>query len=245
MARDHTGTIDPVVASALSHYQFETLHPFHDGNGRIGRLLIVLQLYAHGTLSEPTLTVSPWFEARRLEYYDRLLAVSCVGEWDQWVSFFAQGLEESAQTTRGQMLQLVEVQSTLKELIRASSLRADSAHALVDYAVANPSFTVRQVERDLALPTAAPMVWSRNWSTWESWQRPVKPIAADSFRPMSSTFSSRSDHGQAVRWLQPIHQPAAIPSTAVLCWGTDAKEALPDERKGSSDLRWSQGDSNP
>ena len=151
MARDHTGTIDPVVASALSHYQFETLHPFHDGNGRIGRLLIVLQLYAHGTLSEPTLTVSPWFEARRLEYYDRLLAVSCVGEWDQWVSFFAQGLEESAQTTRGQMLQLVEVQSTLKEPIRASSLRADSAHALVDYAVANPSFTVRQVERDLAL----------------------------------------------------------------------------------------------
>lgn len=97
------------------------------------------------------LTVSPWFEARRLEYYDRLLAVSCVGEWDQWVSFFAQGLEESAQTTRGQMLQLVEVQSTLKEPIRASSLRADSAHALVDYAVANPSFTVRQVERDLAL----------------------------------------------------------------------------------------------
>ncbi len=151
MARDHTGTIDPVVVSALSHYQFETLHPFHDGNGRIGRLLIVLQLYAHGTLSEPTLTVSPWFEARRLEYYDRLLAVSCVGEWDQWVSFFAQGLEESAQTTRGQMLQVVEVQSTLKETIRASSLRADSAHALVDYAVANPSFTVRQVERDLAL----------------------------------------------------------------------------------------------
>ncbi len=95
--------------------------------------------------------MSPWFEARRLEYYDRLLAVSCVGEWDQWVSFFAQGLEESAQTTRGQMLQLVEVQSTLKEPIRASSLRADSAHALVDYAVANPSFTVRQVERDLAL----------------------------------------------------------------------------------------------
>lgn len=84
-------------------------------------MLIVLQLYAHGTLSEPTLTVSPWFEARRIEYYDRLLAVSCAGEWDQWVSFFAQGLEESALTTRGQMLQLVAVQSNLKETVRAST----------------------------------------------------------------------------------------------------------------------------
>lgn len=151
MAADHKNTIDPVVVSALSHYQFETLHPFHDGNGRIGRLLIVLQLYAHGILSEPTLTVSPWFEARRAEYYDRLLAVSCAGEWDQWINFFAQGLEESAQSTRAQMLRLVAVQSELKETIRASPLRADKAHTLVDYAIAHPSFTVRQVQRDLEL----------------------------------------------------------------------------------------------
>jgi Fic family protein len=86
-----------------------------------------------------------------MEYYDRLLAVSCAGEWDSWVSFFAQGLQESAITTRGQMLRLVEVQAQLKDAIRASSLRADSAHALVDYAVAHPSFTVRQVQRDLSL----------------------------------------------------------------------------------------------
>lgn len=151
MSADHEGRIDPVVASALAHYQFEALHPFHDGNGRIGRLLIVLQLYLQGTLREPTLTVSPWFETRRTEYYDRLLAVSCEGSWDEWVSFFAQGLEESAQTTQAQMLRLVAVQSELKEAVRASSLRADSAHALVDYAVAHPSFTVRQVERDLGL----------------------------------------------------------------------------------------------
>lgn len=151
MGSDHRATIDPVVASALSHYQFETLHPFDDGNGRIGRLLIVLQLYANRTLSEPTLTVSPWFEERRHEYYDRLLAASCAGEWDPWVSFFAQGLEESAVTTRRQMLRLVQVQSELREAVRASRLRADSARALVDYAVAHPSFTVRQVQRDLEL----------------------------------------------------------------------------------------------
>ena len=97
---DHRATIDPVVGAALAHYQFETLHPFHDGNGRIGRLMIVIQLYAAGVLGEPTLTVSPWFEARRTEYYDRLFAVSTQGEWDNWVSFFAQGLEESAVRTR-------------------------------------------------------------------------------------------------------------------------------------------------
>ena len=151
MVRDHANVVDPVVAAALGHYQFETLHPFHDGNGRIGRLLIVLQLFTIGTLSEPTLTVSPWFEARRTEYYDRLLAVSTGSDWDGWVSFFSQGLEESAIVTRQQMLDLVAAQGRLKEIVRSSNLRADTAHALVDYAVANVSFTVRHVERELGV----------------------------------------------------------------------------------------------
>ena len=146
---DHSGQIDPVVTAAMAHYQFETLHPFRDGNGRVGRLLIVLHLLGTGVLSEPTLTVSPWFEARRGEYYDRLLAVSTAGEWDGFVRFFAAGLRQAADTTREEMLGLVGVQQELKDIIRGSSLRADSAHALVDLAVANPSFSVRKVEADL------------------------------------------------------------------------------------------------
>jgi Fic family protein len=149
MRRDHSTSIDPVVAAAMSHYQLETLHPFRDGNGRLGRLLIILHLHAAGVLAEPTLTVSPWYEARRSEYYDRLLAVSTQGAWDNFVGFFANGLRESATTTRNQMLELVKVQGQLKDTVRASSLRADSAHALVDFAVANPSFTVRNVEAQL------------------------------------------------------------------------------------------------
>lgn len=149
MTTDHSGRVDPVVAAAMAHYQFETLHPFYDGNGRIGRLLIVLQLYGSGTLSEPTLTISPWFESRRTDYYDRLFAVSARSDWDGWVSFFAQGLEESAVVTRQQMLDLVAAQAHLKDIVRSSNLRADTAQALVDYAVAHPTFTVRQVERDL------------------------------------------------------------------------------------------------
>ena len=150
MVRDHANVVDPVVAAAIGHYQFETLHPFHDGNGRIGRLLIVLQdCFTIGTLSEPTLTVSPWFEARRPS-----TTIACSRSHqnrDGWVSFFSQGLEESAIVTRQQMLDLVAAQGRLKEIVRSSNLRADTAHALVDYAVANVSFTVRHVERDLGV----------------------------------------------------------------------------------------------
>lgn len=143
--------IDPVVAAAMAHYQFETLHPFNDGNGRIGRLLIVVQLRQSGVLLEPTLTVSPWFESRRSEYYDRLLAVSTDAAWDPYVRFFAKGLEASAKTTHARMIALVQVQSEMKETVRGSKLRADTAHALVDFAVANVSFTVRDVEHELGV----------------------------------------------------------------------------------------------
>lgn len=151
MRTGHDDAIDPVVAAAMAHYQFETLHPFHDGNGRIGRLLIVLQFFLHGVLSEPTLTVSPWFESRRFEYYDRLLHVSTHGDWDGYVRFFATGIKESAELTHRQMLALVEVQGNLKDVIRDSSLRADTAHSLVDMAVSRISFSVRQVEKELGI----------------------------------------------------------------------------------------------
>ena len=148
---DRAATMDPVVAGAMLHYQFETLHPFNDGNGRIGRLLIVMHLHSTGVLLEPTLTVSPWFEARRSDYYDNLLGVSTRGDWDSWVRFFARGLAESATATRGTMLELVKVQAQLKARVRQSSLRAESAQSLVDFAVANLAFSVRDVEQGLGL----------------------------------------------------------------------------------------------
>ena len=151
MRVDHSGRLDPVMAAAIAHYQFETLHPFTDGNGRVGRFLIVAQLLSTGVLREPTLTVSPWFEARRTEYYDRLLGVSARGEWDLFIQFFAAGLEQAAKSTRAEMLELVGVQAELHDRIRASSLRAENAHALVDLALANPSFTVRVVESALGV----------------------------------------------------------------------------------------------
>lgn len=84
--------LPPVLRAALAHYQFETLHPFMDGNGRIGRLVIVLQLLLAGALREPAITVSPWFLKRRTAYQDHLLNVSKTGDWNPWVSFFSEAV---------------------------------------------------------------------------------------------------------------------------------------------------------
>lgn len=88
--------IPPVVQAALAHYQFETVHPFGDGNGRIGRLLIVLQLMRLGALSAPVLTVSPWLLRNRRAYQDGLLQVSVSGDWNPWVSLFCRAVREQA-----------------------------------------------------------------------------------------------------------------------------------------------------
>ena len=149
--QDHAGDIDPIIAAGMAHYQFETLHPFRDGNGRLGRFLIVLTLLSSSVLSEPTLTVSPWFEERRAEYYDALLRVSTHGDWDTFLTFFSRGLAAAATNTRHQMLALAAAHQSLKETVRASSLRSVHALDLVDFAVANPSFTVRKVEAALGI----------------------------------------------------------------------------------------------
>lgn len=154
MNADHKQEIDPVVAAGMAHYQFETLHPFTDGNGRIGRLLIVVHLIHTGVLTEPSLTVSPWFEARRAEYYDRLLAVSTRGDWDGWLTFFARGLAASAEDTSQRLTDLLAAQAELKERVRAAGLRAERAMQLVDLALAQPIFTVRQVQRQLEITYA-------------------------------------------------------------------------------------------
>ncbi len=151
MQSDYGRTIDPVVAAAMGHYTFEALHPFHDGNGRIGRLFIVLQLHRLAVLTEPSITVSPWFEARRQRYYDALLGVSTTGDWSTWVAFFAEGLAQSADDARERMLALTQVQADLKETLRASTMRSANGRLLVDFAVARPTFTISQAAEALGM----------------------------------------------------------------------------------------------
>lgn len=152
-ASDHIGRIDPLIKAGMAHYQFETLHPYRDGNGRLGRYLIVMDLQALGLLSEPTLMVSPWFEARRTDYYDQLLRVSTDGDWDSFLRFFAQGLDQAAVSTHRQMLRLGTVQAELKDTVRSSTIRSESAHAMVDLAITQPTFTATIAARELGLST--------------------------------------------------------------------------------------------
>ena len=86
----------PLIKAALAHVQFETIHPFLDGNGRLGRLLIVLQLVADGVLREPMLYPSLYFKRHRALYYDLLNDVRTKGDWERWLEFFAEGVEVSA-----------------------------------------------------------------------------------------------------------------------------------------------------
>lgn len=129
-----------VVSCALAHYQFEALHPFNDGNGRIGRLLIVLQLLRDGVLHEPLFTVSPWFEARRRQYHDLLGGVSETGAWDEWVAFFAEGVAAQAASTTETVGQLLTYQDKTRSLAHQRGIRG-VAIDVIEGLIARPILT--------------------------------------------------------------------------------------------------------
>jgi Fic family protein len=94
--QDSGSVIPNIIRVAAAHYQFETLHPFHDGNGRLGRLVMALQLMSAGDLRYPVLNISPWLEQNRTEYQDGLLRVSRTGQWDPWVRFVSAAVHAEA-----------------------------------------------------------------------------------------------------------------------------------------------------
>lgn len=101
--------LDPLIQAALIHYQFETTHPFLDGNGRVGRLLITLFLMEKGILSRPALYISYFLKMNRIEYYDRMTQVRKTGDYEQWVMFFLQALSDSA----GDAIQTIDALTAL------------------------------------------------------------------------------------------------------------------------------------
>ena len=145
---------DPVVAAAMAHYQFEALHPFNDGNGRIGRLLVVLHLIQDHALEDPLLSISPWFEQRRRSYQDRLLEVSATGDWDGWIRFFAEGIEASALDTALRVDRLLAVQERYAGILReagAAGVIRDLAESLIAYPYVDVSRTASRL--DSTFPT--------------------------------------------------------------------------------------------
>jgi Fic family protein len=121
-----------VVQSALAHYQFETLHPYSDGNGRLGRLLVIVQLLRGALIREPLLVVSPWFEQRRDEYQDALLELSYSGDWDRWIAFFTMGVAASAAESQRKVEGLVEIQAQLRSRVQAAGKRGVAERLAAD-----------------------------------------------------------------------------------------------------------------
>ena len=147
--------LPPLVRLALVHYQFETIHPFLDGNGRIGRLLITLLLCAEGLLSEPLLYLSAYFERHRQDYYRCLLGVSQAGQWNAWITFFLRGIAEQSRDALHRSTRLRDLRETYRQKLQ--TLRATGTLLqLTDELFANPAITIAHAAKRLNItPRAA------------------------------------------------------------------------------------------
>jgi Fic family protein len=143
----HGGTGFPsLIRIALIHYQFEAIHPFEDGNGRIGRLLITLLLNAYGLLVEPLLYLSAFFERERPAYYDCLLRVSLKGAWQEWIRFFLQGILTESRDASLRARRLIQLREDWRNRIQQSGATA-SVLTLVDALFKDPVVTVSGVQQ--------------------------------------------------------------------------------------------------
>jgi cell filamentation protein, protein adenylyltransferase len=136
----HQRTLPPLVQAALMHYQFEAIHPFVDGNGRVGRLLVSLFLVERGLLPSPLLYLSAFFEATRRDYYDRLLAVTRHGEWGEWILYFLNGVARQAEDA---VSRATRVNETLDRWRRAVSGASGTTLRLLDLLAENPFWTAK------------------------------------------------------------------------------------------------------
>ncbi len=145
----HTpSSLPAVVRLALVHYQFEAIHPFHDGNGRVGRLLISLMLCLDGVLPQPLLYLSAYFERNRREYYDRLLEVSRAGAWNDWLTFFARGVAQEAMDAVDRATRLRDLQAEYNEQLQSARTSA-LLLKLVELLFAHPAVTASRVREML------------------------------------------------------------------------------------------------
>lgn len=145
-------SLDPLIQAALIHYQFETTHPFLDGNGRVGRLLITLFLMEKGILSHPALYISYFLKMNRIEYYDRMTQVRKTGDYEQWVMFFLQALSDSA----GDAIQTIDALTALHnqsvaKLGAFSKRQQTNLFKLFAYIETNPILDIQKTAAALGL----------------------------------------------------------------------------------------------
>jgi Uncharacterized conserved protein len=148
---DRTSLPD-LVQCALMHEHFEAIHPFLDGNGRVGRLLITLFLTERGRLTQPLLYLSAYIEAHRSDYYDALLRVRTEGDWESWLLFFLRGVQETAVAAAAQARKIMRIREEYQQLLQDHA----KALALVDEVLSTPYITVAHAQKVLGVsnPTA-------------------------------------------------------------------------------------------
>ena len=145
----HDDSLPPLVHAVLAHAQFEAIHPFLDGNGRVGRLLIALLLAERGTLPSPLLYLSAYFEATREEYYAHLLAVTETGAWESWLTYFLSGVRSQAEDALGRIEHIDTLfESWLNDLADVLSERLEE---VLELFVESPFWTVGEVGKRLGV----------------------------------------------------------------------------------------------
>ena len=148
----HTGTDVPVLArAAMIHYQFEALHPFLDGNGRVGRLLMALLFTEWNILPQPLLNLSVYFERYRQEYYDHLLSVSQRSDWEAWLRFFLRGVSAQARDSVVRMQQLEAIRTTYEPLVK-SDRNSERMGAVLDFLFTRPILSSKQLAESVGMP---------------------------------------------------------------------------------------------
>ena len=141
----------PLIQCALVHYQFEAIHPFVDGNGRIGRLLITFMLLEKKLLSQPFLYLSDFFEQHRDEYYRLLLTVSQKGDWKAWLTFFLNGVRQQSEDALATIQKLLDLQKQYREV--ATGQRVPKiVNRLIDHLFTGPIVSISQLSKTWKMP---------------------------------------------------------------------------------------------
>ena len=142
----------PLVQCALIHYQFEAIHPFLDGNGRIGRLLINFFLWERGYLPQPLLYLSSFFERYRNEYYSLLLAVSQKTDWRAWLDFFLRGIVVQAQDAISKAKKILELYGEYQRILSSSKKIPETSPRLIEEVFSNPVISISGMSKKWKVP---------------------------------------------------------------------------------------------
>ena len=142
---------DPLIRVALIHYQFETIHPFLDGNGRIGRLLILLYLMEQGLLAKPVIYISYFLKKNQIEYYDRISEVRRSGNFEQWIRFFLEAVSKAASDSLEAISQLSDLHDKNVEKLPKTSRSKDNLRAVFDYIEQYPIIDIKRTAKELEI----------------------------------------------------------------------------------------------